>query len=55
MQSVSVFIDITKVADFWQKMLMSAELNGCACDLYIFWIFFRQGVSLPSFIIVGYV
>ena len=23
-------------------------------DSYIFWIFFRQGVTVPSFIIVGY-
>ena len=24
-------------------------------DLYVFWIFFRQGITLPNFIMVGYV
>ena len=28
-QSISVFIDITKFADFREKMLMSADLRGC--------------------------
>ena len=28
-QSISAFIDITKFADFREKMLMSAELRGC--------------------------
>ena len=28
MQSISVFLDITKVADFGEKILMSAKLNG---------------------------
>ena len=28
MQSVTVFLDITKVADFQLEMLMSAELKG---------------------------
>ena len=25
------------------------------CDSYIFWVFFRQGITLPRFITVGYV
>ena len=29
MQSVSVFLDIAKFADFRSKMLMLAELNEC--------------------------
>ena len=29
MQSMSVFLDITKFADFRWKILMSAELKGC--------------------------
>ena len=29
MQSVSVFLDITKVSGFSEKMLMSAVLKGC--------------------------
>ena len=28
-ESISVFIDITKFADFREKLLMSAELRGC--------------------------
>ena len=29
MQSVSVFLDIAKFADFRSKMLISVELKGC--------------------------
>ena len=29
MESLTVFLNITKVADFWKKMLMPAELKGC--------------------------
>ena len=36
-----------------QKMLMSAEIRGVSLDWYIFWTFFRQGITVPSFIIVG--
>ena len=28
---------------------------GVASDSYIFWIFFRLGITVPSFIIAGYV
>ena len=40
MQSISVFLDITKVADSGEKMLMSAEIKGpvmrfiCFLDLF---------------------
>ena len=29
--------------------------SGVSRDLYIFWIFFRYGITVPSFIIVGFV
>ena len=32
MQSISVFLDITKFSDFRKKMLMSPELKGVSCD-----------------------
>ena len=49
MQSISVLLDITKVTNFWisvEKILVSTEFNGR---------FFRLGITVPSFIIVGYV
>ena len=30
-QSISVFLDIAKIVDFHEKMLISAELNRCRC------------------------
>ena len=36
MQSMSVFFDVTKFADFWCKMLMSAEIAGCVKWLMYF-------------------
>ena len=36
MQSISVFLDITKVADFLCKKLMSAELKGCVTSFIYF-------------------
>ena len=35
--------------------MLSVEIMGVSRDLNIFLIFFRQGVSVPSFIIVEYV
>ena len=29
MQFLSLFADITKIANFWCNMLMTAELKGC--------------------------
>ena len=40
---------------FGEKMLVSAELKRCATWFMYFWIFFRQGTTVPSFINVGYV
>ena len=55
MQSISVLLDITKFADFRRKNA-DRKNSGCVSrDLYIFWIFFRQGITVPSFIIAGYV
>ena len=36
-------------------MLMSAELKECVAWFKSFWIFFRQVITVPSFIILGYV
>ena len=38
-----------------EKMLMSAGLKGCVTWFIFFWVFFRWGTSVPSFIILGYV
>ena len=35
--------------------MLSVEIMGVSRDLNIFLIFFRQGVSVPSFIILEYV
>ena len=52
MQSIFPFLKI-KVVDFWQENAEnSRNLSG---NFYICWIFFRYGVTLPSFITVGYV
>ena len=52
MQSISVFLDIKELQIFGEKMLMSPELKGCVTDSYTFWIFFRSGISVTSFISV---
>ena len=36
-------------------MLILAELKLCVTYLYGFWIFFSQGITVPSFIIMGFV
>ena len=48
MQSMSAFFKITKFAD----MQNSKEF---LLDLYILWILFRKGITVPSFNIAGYV
>ena len=51
-QTISVFLDITKFADFrWQNASWLLQSR----DLHIFWIFLRYVITAPSFIIVGYV
>ena len=48
----------------WYSKIRWISLKNCWCqqnsmgvsrDSYIFWFFFRQGVTVPSFIILGYV
>ena len=36
MQSVSVFVDTTKIVDFLLKMLISAERRGCVTGIISF-------------------
>ena len=40
MQSISVFLDKTKVTNFWQKCCCQHNSRDLSCDLYVFWIFF---------------
>ena len=47
MKPASVFLDKAKFADFWWKMLMSAELKGVSRISYICWIFLSS-ISLSS-------
>ena len=53
MQSISVFRDIAKTAVFWQNNADISRNKSVSRYRYIFWIFFRQGITVPSFIIVG--
>ena len=41
MQSISVFLDLTKVADFRLKNAHVSRIQSVSCDLYIFWMFLR--------------
>ena len=38
-----------------EKMSIPAEVKGVPRDSYTYWNLFRQGIALPSFIIVEYV
>ena len=38
-----------------EKILMLVEIKSESHDSYIFWTFFREGITVPNFIIVGYV
>ena len=52
MQSLSVFLDITKFPNFWwKKCWYQQNLRGVSHDLYI--IFFRKCITVSSFIIVA--
>ena len=56
MQFLSVFLNKTNVADFWLKNADISRTQGYVlCIMHFFWIFFKWGISVPSFIIVGYV
>ena len=53
MQSISVFFHIAKFAEYRWK---NADVNRTQAVFHVihifFWIFFRQGITVPSFIIV---
>ena len=53
MEYLSAFLVTTKIAYFMWKIQMSPELKVCVTWFICFWIFFRQGMIVPSFIIVG--
>ena len=54
MQSLSAFLDITKVADFPRKNDDVTRIQVYEShDLYIFWIFFKQGVTVSSLVTIG--
>ena len=56
MQSISVFLDISKFSGFrWKKFWCQQNSRGVSRDSYFCLIFFRHGMPVPSFIIVGYV
>ena len=56
MQSISVFLDITKLADFWRK---NANISRSQEVCHVIHIFFKsslgKSITVPGFIIVGYV
>ena len=56
MQSISVFLDITKLADFWRK---NANISRSQEVCHVIHIFFKsslgKSIAVPGFIIVGYV
>ena len=47
--SISVFLDITKGADSRE---IFKKVRGMLVYLYILWVFFRQGITVQTFIIV---
>ena len=49
------FLIKQKLLIFREKMLMSAELEGCFTWFIYFWIILRWGITVPSFISLGYV
>ena len=55
MQSIFVFLDITKVADLRRKNGYVSRPLGVCHKIYIFFGSFLGDVWLLSFIIVGYV
>ena len=55
MQFLSAFSNIVKVATFLVKKLYQWSLRGVSNDLYTFWVFSIECLTVPSFIIVGYV
>ena len=52
MEYISVFLDIAKFADFW---LGNADVSRTKGVCHVTDIVFGSSLSMPSFIIVGYV
>ena len=52
MQSVSVFLDITKFVDFMSKNADISRRQGMS---HVIHIFLGSSITVPSFIIIGYV
>ena len=56
MQSISVFLDIIKIADFQWKNADVSRTQGVFHVIYIFFVSsLSKGIIVPSFIIAGYV
>ena len=55
MQSIHAFLDIAKFADFRWKIDDFSRTADVSRDLYIFWIFFGYSITVPRFMIEGYV
>ena len=45
--------DVAKSADFSRKNADAGRTQGMCHVIYIFWVFLRQGITVPSFVIVG--
>ena len=54
MQSISVFLDMTKVANFWWKNADASRSQDVCHMIYLFGSFLAGlGITMPSFITVG--
>ena len=51
---MSVFLDITKILIFQEKITDAAKLKGCVTWSIYFCIFLRHDITVPTLIIVGY-
>ena len=55
MQSIHIFLDIAKFADFQWKVADVSRTQGVRHVIYMFFGFFlREGITVPSFITVEY-
>ena len=56
MQPIHVYNDIDSFAYFWWKIAVVTR-NQVVCHVIniFFWVFIKQGITVTSFIIVGYV
>lgn len=53
MQFLSEFLDIVIIANFQGKNIDVSRTHRVCLVIYIFCIFFRKGITEPSFINVG--